>query len=158
MQPDINERLIDNLEPGGYMYFFEKGVPETITTTDDSALFITNEHSRDGTQSLAWSFKPYAGLIFSQDIGFLDSDDPITPFTFLTWIYCSEPNNEEITFNFGREESVNCSFNIKLNFVGWRGIAVPFRDMEGKAVEGMQYLTISVPDITGTILFDQVIM
>lgn len=158
MNNSSKTQYVENLEPGGYMYFFENQVPATITTDGGSTLTISSQHARDGQQSLQWSFTQGSRLILNQKVGFQPQADEATPHTFLTWLYRAEPLDEQLTFHFGQGEAVNASFSISLAFSGWRGIAVPFRDMQGEAIEGMDRLTIIAPERAGQLLFDQIIL
>ncbi len=71
------------IEPGGFMYFFEHGLPSSITTTSSNSLTISNAHYKDGQNALKWRFTPNSELIFSQDIGYKADDSEITPYTFM---------------------------------------------------------------------------
>ncbi|WP_028862780.1 chondroitinase family polysaccharide lyase [Psychromonas aquimarina] len=147
-----------NLEPGGYMYFFEQGVPESITTSGSQALAVTTEHYKDGQSSLEWVFDAQSQLTFDQDIGYKNDDDEISPYTFMAWIYNEKAVDKELTFSFGTAGSEDANFKYSLDFQGWRGISVPFRDMDGTPAEGMNQMVITAPDEAGTILLDQVMM
>ncbi len=54
------------LEPGGYMYFFENGLPQAITSSSTTPLAITDEHFKDGSHSLKWAYSPNSQLRFHQ--------------------------------------------------------------------------------------------
>ncbi|WP_022939877.1 chondroitinase family polysaccharide lyase [Psychromonas hadalis] len=147
-----------NLEPGGYMYFFEQGIPESISTSSLYPLETTTEHYKDGQHSLKWHFSPNSKLIFSQDIGYKKDDSEITPSTFMAWIYNETAIDGSINFSFGSKDTTDAYFNYSLDFKGWRGISVPFRDMQGTAAENMNKLSITAPDSAGKIILDQVMM
>ncbi|WP_245907069.1 chondroitinase family protein [Photobacterium sanctipauli] len=127
-------------EPGGYMYFFEDGIPQTISTNSPHALAISNQQSKDGDHSLQWQFESTNTLKFSNDIGYSADEDPATPLTFMAWVYNSTPINDSLRFSFKTNEQENVFFQYSLNFTGWRGIAVPFRDMNGAPAESMNQL------------------
>ena len=46
-------------------------------------------------------------------------------------------------YNFKQNNQVALSFKTELNFTGWRGIAVPFRDMKGSATGKLDKLVIT---------------
>ncbi|MDP2567559.1 chondroitinase family protein [Photobacterium damselae subsp. piscicida] len=147
------------LEPGGYMYFFEQDVPQAITTTSTQSLAVTNRHYKDGAQSLRWQFDPTTILTFHQTIGYSpEKEDAITPQTFTAWIYNEKPIDDSLLFEFGTDDSTQAKFHYRLNFKGWRGIAVPYRDMQGQANANMNRLRIIAPQASGTIYFDQMMM
>ncbi|OZS41549.1 chondroitinase family polysaccharide lyase [Photobacterium sanguinicancri] len=145
-------------EPGGYMYFFEQGLPSSITTTSIKPLTISNKHFKDGNNALQWRFNPNSQLVFSQDIGYKTDDSEITPYTFMAWIYNETPSDKSLTFQFGTDDNQQSQFSYGLNFKGWRGISVPFRDMKGTPSAGMNRLTVTAPDTNGTLYFDQAMM
>lgn len=146
------------IEPGGFMYFFENGLPSSITTTSSNPITISNTHYKDGQNALKWRFTPHSELVFSQDIGYKTDDSEITPYTFMAWIYNEIPSDQSLTFQFGHGDSPQIQFKYGLNFTGWRGISVPFRDMDGTPSAGMNRLTITAPDTSGTLYFDQTMM
>lgn len=147
-----------NLEPGGYMYFFEQGVSKSIDTSSSQLLTLNSEHYKDGKNSLEWSFDPNSQLSFKQDIRYENEENEARPYTFMAWIYNDIKTDEYLTFNFQTDDSINTSFKYHLNFKGWRGISVPFQDMDGSAVEGMNKLVINAPSSQGKILLDQIMM
>ncbi|WP_058119419.1 chondroitinase family polysaccharide lyase [Photobacterium kishitanii] len=147
------------LEPGGYMYFFENGVPDAITTTAEQALTTSALHFKDGTHSLKWQYDPKSSIIFHQNIGYSpEKENDINPQTFMAWVYNEIPSNKKLTFELGNENNTKIYFKYGLNFSGWRGIAVPFRDMEGTATANMDRLRIIAPDHQGTIYLDQIMV
>ncbi|WP_248783048.1 chondroitinase family polysaccharide lyase [Photobacterium kishitanii] len=147
------------LEPGGYMYFFENGVPDAITTTAEQALTTSTLHFKDGTHSLKWQYDPKSSIIFHQNIGYSpEKENDINPQTFMAWVYNEIPSNKKLTFELGNENNTKIYFKYGLNFSGWRGIAVPFRDMEGTATANMDRLRIIAPDHQGTIYLDQIMV
>lgn len=146
------------LEPGGYMYFFEEGLPQAITSSSTKPLATSNEHYKDGSHALKWAYSPNSQLTFHQRIDFTNNDSDTTPYTFMAWVYNEQASDKKLTFQFGTKGKSQSQFSYSLNFQGWRGISVPYRDMEGTPTEGMNRLTISAPDSSGTLLFDQVML
>ncbi|MEC6907323.1 chondroitinase family polysaccharide lyase [Photobacterium piscicola] len=147
------------LEPGGYMYFFENEVPAAITTNATQPLTISNLHFKDGKHALKWQYSSGSNLTFHQNIGYSpEKENDINPQTFMAWIYNETPSDKTLKFKFGNENNTNVYFEYGLNFDGWRGIAVPFRDMEGAATANMDRLQILAPDHNGTLYLDQVMV
>lgn len=155
---DSNPPSTQDLQPGGYMYFFEHGVPATLSSPNK--LSINSEHYKDGGHSLQWDFTGENKLVFDQEINYTEEDSSITPYTFMAWIYNETPLKTKALFQFSTDDKKNASFIYSLDFKGWRGIAVPFRDMRGTPVSGMNRLSISVGKgkISGTLLLDQVML
>lgn len=155
---NFNPNNSEATEPGGYMYFFEEGIPKTIHSKNK--ISITNQHYKDGSHSLQWQLDTKNQLTFTQPITFEPQDsNEAAPYTFIAWVYNDEPLEASATFQFGTDNRIDAQFTYSLNFQGWRGISVPYRDMDGKAVSGMNKLSIIVPDdITGRLIFDQIMM
>ncbi|MBL4829922.1 MAG: chondroitinase [Aliivibrio sp.] len=145
-------------EPGGYMYFFEQGLPSNISASKQSEIEIEDEVFKDGNHSLEWEFEDNSELIFNQQIGYHENDNSISPQTFMAWIYNKEPQNGQLTFEFGTDNRIDTSFVYSLNFSGWRGISVPFRDMNGEAKDKMNRLTVRAPSTSGEVYLDQIML
>lgn len=75
----------------------------------------------------------------------------------MVWVYNEQPVDDMLTFRFGQGERSDAHFQASLNFQGWRGIAVPYRDMQGTPGAAMDRLTITAPTQAGTLYFDQLI-
>lgn len=71
-----NERLLS---------FEEVKIPAFITETN-SKLSISNEHYKDGHQSLSWQFRPGAVLTIKKDLKF-EKKDPTGKDTYLSCFY-----------------------------------------------------------------------
>ena len=67
---DTDQAYRDYLQPGGVMYFFEQGIPTTITSSVADTTSIATAFRKDGSQSLAWQLQPGEALTFNQPIGF----------------------------------------------------------------------------------------
>lgn len=130
-------------------------------STKKSKLTLSNEHFKDGSQSLKWSFKPNAELTLSKDLMF-ESKDPTGKDTYLSsfviWIYNDTPIDGDVLFKFMKDGKLCSSFPMKLNFKGWRSAYVSYeRDMEGMPEEGMNRLQIVAPNEKGTLYFDMLL-
>ncbi|SEG56848.1 chondroitin-sulfate-ABC endolyase/exolyase [Vibrio hangzhouensis] len=162
-EPESNANSLDTssyLQPGGYMYFFENGMPNTIFSSKENALQLNQKYAKDGDHSLSWEFVPGATLSFNQPIGyrhFVENDVDQSISTFSTWIYNDTPQKEHARFAFGTGKEVQAYFDIDLNFSGWRHLLIPFRDMEGSPSESMDFLQVNMPENIqpGTLYFDQ---
>jgi len=150
-------------QPGGMMYFFEQGMPNTVSASPDSELSLSQSHFKDGTTSLAWTFQAGSNLTFSQPVGFkpfVANDTDQSQSTFSAWVYNPQAQDAQLTFEFGTDGQAQVSFDINMEFKGWRHLLIPFKDMKGKPTETMDYMQVSSPQNMklGTIFFDQVML
>lgn len=147
-----NERLLS---------FEEDRVPAFVTTTAGARVDISDEHYRDGSRSLRWTFGPDAALSVKKDLKF-EKKDPTGKDTYLSafivWVYNEQAQDKQIRFEFLKDGKKCASFPFGINFTGWRGAWVCYeRDMEGIPEEGMDELRIVAPDVKGKLYFDHVI-
>lgn len=146
-----NERLLS---------FEDRQVPAFITGTV-SRLDISDEHYRDGRQSLSWAFEPGAVLSIQKDLKF-EKKDPTGKDTYLSafivWVYNEQAQDRTIEFEFLKDGKKCTSFPFGINFTGWRGAWVCYeRDMQGTPEEGMNEIRIVAPDVKGKLFFDHMI-
>ncbi len=145
-------------ETFGDVYLFEQQLPDSLAASVGSQLSLSTQHAKDGVQSLKWQFPPNATLVLNNPVKYQDVIDTSTPLTFMMWIYNEQPLDTPLNFRFIQNNQAARSFSVGLNFRGWRGIAVPFRDMSGTATGTLTKLEISAPPSAGTLFFDQIIM
>ncbi|PVX33419.1 chondroitin-sulfate-ABC endolyase/exolyase [Pasteurella langaaensis DSM 22999] len=136
--------------------FFETEKLPSNLTVDAGQVEPSQLRYKDGKQSLRWQFQPDGKLVFNQNMD-LSTDDDVLPQTFLLWIYNEKAIKSPLKFAFEDKGSVKKSFQINLDFVGWRGIAVPFRDMQGEKVSALDKLVIQAPNTAGTLYLDQLL-
>ena len=146
-----NERLLS---------FEEVKVPAFITETN-SKLSISNEHYKDGHQSLSWQFRPGAVLTIKKDLKF-EKKDPTGKDTYLSafivWVYNEQAQDKKIEFEFLKDGKKCTSFPFGINFTGWRAAWVCYeRDMDGVPEEGMNEIRIIAPDVEGKLFLDHII-
>ncbi|WFN98078.1 polysaccharide lyase beta-sandwich domain-containing protein [Edwardsiella ictaluri] len=116
---------------------------------------MSDLRAKDGQHALQWRYQPGATLTVKTPIRYRDAADSATPLTFMVWVYNEQPVDDMLTFRFGQGERSDAHFQASLNFQGWRGIAVPYRDMQGTPGAAMDRLTITAPTQAGTLYFDQ---
>lgn len=150
-------------QPGGTMFFFEQGMPAGTVASADSQIAITDAFRKDGQHSLAWELKPGSTLTFNQPVGykpFVANAEDQSQSTFTTWIYNSKPQQQKMTFVFGSDGIDQTWFDISLDFDGWRQLIVPFKDMQGKAVTGMNFMQVRAPQTmeAATLYLDQTML
>lgn len=139
---------------------FEEGVPQELSGSN-SKLSITEEHYKDGTHSLRWTYEPGAVLSLKKDLKF-EPKDPTGKDTYLSafivWVYNEKAIDKKITFQFLKDGKVCTSFPFGINFTGWRAAWVCYeRDMEGTPEEGMNELRVVAPDVKGELFIDHLI-
>lgn len=145
-------------ETFGDIYLFENEIPNTLTTSDNNQLSLSKQHAKDGEQSLKWQYQPQTTLTLNNIVNYQDDKNTATPLTFMMWIYNEKPQSSPLTFAFKQNNKIALRFDTQLDFTGWRGIAVPFRDMQGTATGQFDQLVITAPNQAGTLFFDQIIM
>ncbi|KAA6208799.1 chondroitinase family polysaccharide lyase [Avibacterium paragallinarum] len=140
-----------------YVWDFFEGekLPDSMTI-NGGQVAPSQLRYKDGRQSLRWQFQPKSELVFNQQID-LSKDDAILPQTFMLWLYNDKPFKQPLQFDFEQQGKVKKSFKINLDFTGWRGIAVPFRDMPGGKVLSLDKLVIKAPNEAGTLYLDQLL-
>lgn len=151
------------LQPGGVMYFFEQGMPDTIKHSSDSKIQIASDFRKDGLKSLSWQLQAGSTLNFNQNIGykpFVANEQDQAQSTFMTWVYNSKAQQTKMKFVFGTDNTDQVWFDISLDFDGWRQLIIPFKDMQGEAVTGMNFMQVraSKTMAKSTLYFDQMMM
>lgn len=129
---------------------FEKGVPKNFFTSDGSRLTTSSQQFKDGTHSLQWDFLAGAKLQITGNIGFEkfagDAKDQRRD-AFTLWLYNETPIAAPLLFQYATDQQVKASFEVNLNFHGWRGIVVHFEtDMQGQPEATMNRLIVSPPE------------
>ena len=127
--------------------FEDPQIPVFISGTD-SRLEISDEHYKDGLQSLSWTFNPGAVLSIKKDLKF-EKKDPTGKDTYLSafivWVYNEQAQDKKIEFEFLKDGKKCTSFPFGINFTGWRAAWVCYeRDMVGTPEEGMNEIRIEV--------------
>lgn len=145
---------------GRMLSFEESRIPTQITGTG-SQLTLSDNHYKDGKQSLKWAFSPGGTLSIKQDLGF-EKKDPTGKDTYLSacivWIYNEQPQDKTIEFQFLKDGRLCTSFPFGINFRGWRAAWVCYeRDMQGMPEEGMNELRIVAPDVKSALFIDHLI-
>lgn len=133
---------------------FESDNVGQYISSEHGQVSISPNHYKDGQHALLWQFQPSGQLVFNQPIDINYSDD-ILPQTFLVWMYNEKSLDQPLTFSFYHDGKVYNTFKANMDFTGWRGIAVPYRDMQGEKADKLDKLVITAPDEAGKIYFDQ---
>lgn len=140
---------------------FEEAQVPAFIKANDSKLAVSDEHYRDGGQSLSWTFEPNAVLSIKKDLKF-EVKDPTGKDTYLSafivWVYNEQAQDKKIQFEFLKDGKKCTSFPFGINFTGWRGAWVCYeRDMQGTPEEGMNEIRIVAPDVKGKLFIDHLI-
>ncbi|WP_448551133.1 chondroitinase family polysaccharide lyase [Thalassotalea montiporae] len=142
---------------------FEQTIDSQQINATNSRLTITDQQAKFGQHSLKWQFSAGSELTLNQHIGFKTFNPNAKKqarHTFMTWLYNETPIKDKLTFQFAENQQVAVSFDVNLDFQGWRAVAVPFEtDMQGQPHEAMNQLIVKAPaalspSTTATIYFD----
>ena len=140
--------------------FEDAQVPSFISSVN-SKLDVSNEHYKDGSHCLKWTFEPNGVLSIRKELLF-EKKDPTGKDTylaaFIVWVYNELPQDKKIVFEFLKDGRKCTSFPFGINFTGWRAAWVCYeRDMEGSPEEGMDEIRIVAPDVKGSLYLDHII-
>jgi len=129
-----------------------------------SLLTVSGDHYKHGSKSLCWQWKNDGdGWSIKSAIPYA----PVNPFkdnsvaTFVFWMYAPQANPQgKLVFEFLKNGAVCSWFDYGLNFQGWSGAWVAFdRDMQGKAIEGMDEMRVRVEGVKeGELFFDHLML
>lgn len=142
---------------------FEDGISPAKADTY-SELTVDGKHFKHGKNSLKWQWNQnQASWNIQEEIPYAYQN----PFgnnsvsTFVFWVYSPEKLKEsKLIFSFYKNGKLCSWFDYKLGFKGWSGAWIAFdRDMQGKAVEGMDELRVTIEGApTGRLYFDHIML
>ncbi|HIX14492.1 MAG TPA: hypothetical protein H9740_02005 [Candidatus Hungatella pullicola] len=118
---------------------FENGIPEFLETERCSVKINSRVH-RDGQYSLMVQSDQEGTLWINGKVGAQEKDGKegyLDKDNFVCWIHLNRPLSRALKFSFYKDQQECCSFLFQTSFTGWRTCWVPFEDMEGKPVRGM---------------------
>ena len=144
---------------GNTVYQFENGMPKNFSVSKTSKISLTEEKAKDGTHSLKWKFKGNDSLTIKGDTEYT-AFDPTSKekarSSYAMWVYNKKPINDIMKIEFKKQGEIKCSFDMNMNFEGWRTMWVQYdRDMNGTAEVGMDEIVLTAPKTAGEILIDQ---
>ncbi|HCU37188.1 MAG TPA: hypothetical protein DGT21_17650, partial [Armatimonadetes bacterium] len=148
------------LEPPNVFPATSAGRPVQANAVGESSLNWSERPGKGSPHALRWSWTGRGELDFEVPLGFVPwrgatGDNKVATFSF--WVYCQNAMNGQLRFSFGRGDSVDCWFDFRLGFTGWRTAWVAFeRDMKGTPHPEMDRIRVSVVGgpATGEVLFD----
>ena len=144
---------------GNTVYQFENGMPKNFSVSKTSKISLTKEKAKDGTHSLKWNFKGNDTLTIKGDTEYTVFDPASKEkarSSYAMWVYNKKPVNDIMKIEFKKQGETKCSFDMNMNFTGWRTMWVQYdRDMKGTAEAGMDEIVLTAPKEAGEILIDQ---
>ena len=143
---------------------FEQTVEPAKALDASSALSISPLHFKNGSSSLRWDWNsPSPSILLDAPVPFkhFNPDPKETSIsTFVFWVYSPEASEaDSLRVSFLKNGNECCHFTHGLNFQGWRGAWVPFRDMAGRPLPDMDAVKLEIkgPSQQGTLFFDGII-
>ena len=142
-----------------------------LTKYDQSngTLSLTEDHFRYGKKSLQWEWTGEASFGTSNFRELSHDESPLrygkhfpaSP-TLQMSLYNETPQDEKITISYEKDGKTEVSFEVPLNFKGWRRFWVPFFEMNGNPPEertdvDYDYFKISSSASSGKLFFDDII-
>ena len=145
------------------MQSFENGVPSNWTS-EKGTLETSTRRYKDKDHSLLWNWESNDKLTVDAEKNLLEAGKNRHGGIIL-WLYNENPRNDTLTFNFGTKEQINnnnplYTFDVYLNFNGWRTVWVDFKDdatnkaFVGKREGNLEQMQIVAPQTEGSIYFD----
>ncbi|MBL4746386.1 MAG: hypothetical protein JKY08_08455 [Flavobacteriaceae bacterium] len=140
-------------------------------TSGESNLSISQKHHQFGTSSLQWEWQGESSFGTSKFSHLKAADSPLkygqhfanSPIVILS-IYNEIAQDNSIKIAYDEKGIEQVSFELKLNFTGWRTLWVPFYEMQGNAPKktaavAYDYFRVSTVNgpSEGTIYFDDIV-
>ncbi|NQX70735.1 chondroitinase [Paenibacillus alba] len=136
------------------IFSFENEIPQEFSCDHSSHISVSDQHYKYGTHSLQWEYTSNSYLKVNEPIlyqPFQEGSLSQERDSFVVWIYNPAPLEEVLTFQFGRNNEVDCQFEFHLNYRGWRTAWVAYeRDMQGDPHPDMDTLVILAPRRIGS--------
>ena len=124
-----------------------------------------------GKKSLKWDWLAGSEIqlkkirsLNKQESSNVGQSSAVSP-SFITSVFNPRPINDSISFEFSSSDGQNVSFEMNLNFSGWRTIWVPFYEMKGAELKKRQAFevkkcTIKAPALVsnGELYFDDMVI
>ncbi|WP_081622082.1 chondroitinase family polysaccharide lyase [Endozoicomonas elysicola] len=148
---------------------FEEAKVPAWATAKSGKLSMDSRYYINGRQGMRWDWQP-------GDVLELKLPEPFRVYPrkeasdaygrnaislFSAWLHNDQPMDETVRFEFGNGSGTNASFEMKLNFDGWRSPGQGFdRDMSGKPASTMDTVRIIAPNTAkgGTFYIDRLMV
>lgn len=146
---------------------FEGGTPPNWVVGRTGALSASGLHYKHGVQSLRWDYVGGESLEVS-DVGLGDITrtggygGSYSKATFGVWVYCEEPVEGSLRWEFRSGERPDAWFDFPLNFTGWRRAHLKESyqsEFQGRVTPTTDSIVITAPaDVaSGTVFIDLVV-
>ncbi len=148
--------------------FEETKVPGWMSAKSGQ-LSMDSRYYINGRQALRWDWQPgdVLELKLPEPFRFYPRSEATEAYgrkaisLFSSWLHNDQPLDEVIRFEFGNGSNTNASFNMKLNFKGWRSPGQGFdRDMSGRPASSMDTVRLVAPQTEegGTFYIDRLMV
>ena len=141
------------------IFSFENGISQNINSINE--ISISEKHYKDGKASLKWDIEKNGQLIINTDVNYeAYNPNAISKAisTFVFWVYQEKTSSDKLRVTFGNENRACCSFDMNMNFTGWRTVWVPFEEMNGEPEPNMNRITFTMDaSEPHTLYLDQII-
>lgn len=144
----------------GKVYRFEDGIPGDWTARRGT-LNTVDKVYKEGGSSLLWEYKSGGKIEIEGPMGFTprkkDSEsNALSIFSY--WVYQENPSSENLTFTFFKNGREIGTFQMSLDFRGWRTAWLRYEwDIGSGIMEDPDKLVIQAPSKEGTLYWDLVI-
>ncbi len=156
---------------------FEAGVPDAWVPDRDGALSVSDLHSKHAERSLQWDFRAGDRVQVDADLGDVNRyggyGGTYSKASFGVWLYCREPMQGSLRFDFRTDEETDAWFEFPLDFTGWRRAHLKYTidphpnlaggpndiEFEGRVRPSTNNIVISAPQQVdaGTVFIDLVV-
>lgn len=131
------------------LLFFQKPLPKWLLTDGNSTISQSSKHFKHLPTTLKWAIQSASQLTINHPIGyevFNGNGMDLSRASFVVYLYNETPIQDTLCFSFQTDHEEACSFEMNMQFTGWRSSWVMFeRDMVGTPVETMNQLVIKAP-------------
>ena len=147
-----------------YLSFEESTPPSGWTNTGVNPLTTDSAHYKVGRKSLKWKWNAHDTLQADNPDNLLTvSSNSNNSIGFYTWVYNENPKEDSLKFLISdAAKTVNLSFNIYLNFKGWRCVYVDLKKdlhYDFNPSKPLRYLNMIAPNYgSGTLCLDVLMM
>lgn len=129
--------------------FEESDLPSEIT---GEQLTLSQDHAILGSQSLAWQWQPGGSLSINHDFNRITDSEAKSAYgsaatqVLSFWLYNTNPIDKSLTVHLSDNGSQSSSFDVKLNFSGWRAIGVSLNlDFTPSVTSELSKITFTAP-------------
>lgn len=113
------------------LYNFETTLPSTFTTDKQGSISLSLERSKEGKQSLLWSWDGPSTLQIAEESALSSAVNSFGSRAGITlWIYNETPHSHPLRFSFkDKSGAEKYYFDFHLTHIGWKACWIAFKDM-----------------------------